>query len=101
MTTLTSNRYFKLPREIAVCPVCGADISIEVNDIEEHSDGWRAGDGIYVDCSAEPDDDVEHFNGAAWLEWHAKHFEADADLMLIRDKARAWLDASYRFVSSD
>lgn len=102
MTILTSHRYFKLPRDIAVCPICGADISIEVNEIEKHADGWRAGEtGIYVDCSAAPDDGVENFNGAAWLEWREKHSGADMEFMTIHDKAATWLDASYRFILED
>ncbi len=75
-----------VPKEVAVCPECGASVEVEVVEIQEANDGkWRVSDdgsGLHIMCSEETD-------------WHYR--QPYIDWLPLDDKIVEWLNGVYEF----
>lgn len=82
---------FRVPRSVAVCPICDADVWIE--EIQE----WEDFNGkvvihpdmttVSVNCETEPDID-----GEGWDDWMRGHWNTPyIDWMPVQDKVTRWL----------
>src|SRR5258706_10176948 len=57
MQTVSTDAFIKLPPELAVCPICGAEVVIEdIDEYEQNDDGtWQASEsGLHINCITEP-----------------------------------------------
>lgn len=93
MKTLTNDDRTKpipVPRKVAVCPICDADIWID--DISE----WECEDGkpveISVDCVTEPDIDSDE-----WQDWFAQHWSMPyVDWLPVSTRVLRWFQRHYK-----
>lgn len=92
LTYLDSDDRPPIPTTVAVCPKCGAPLVIEELDGWEVETGRVLDDGVYVNCSTEPDIDADD-----WEEWHNWHWSTPyIDWLPIRAAVYQWFDARFR-----
>lgn len=68
MKTLDKSETIDIPREVAVCPYCDADLVCRPEAWTEQDDGTWAATESGLECCAEPEID-----SAEWDEWLAIH----------------------------
>ncbi len=93
MRVLTLNDHSKpipVPREIAICPICDAEIVVE--EISE----WECGSGkpvsISIDCVTEPDIDSDE-----WPDWHNEHWSMPyVDWLPVENVVVRWIQENFR-----
>jgi hypothetical protein len=86
----------KIPKEVVTCPICGGQVVIEVNEIEEDYDKtWKAAEyGFSSTCETEPEGTDPGFNN-----WMNHHFQTPyVDWLPVDDKIGDWLINNYRFI---
>jgi hypothetical protein len=72
MKKLKRDAVIEIPKEVAVCPICGArlyascDSWVEEGDEEEVI--WKA-ESLNIDCETEPD-----IKSDEWEDWMAEHY---------------------------
>lgn len=83
-------RPIPVPRSVAACPICGADIVIE--DVHEwETDGGKPV-GISVECTTEPDIDSDD-----WPGWHRGHWNMPyVDWLPVEMRVLGWFQREYR-----
>jgi hypothetical protein len=79
-----------VPREVAVCPICEADI--EVEEVME----WECESGepmsIQVQCTTEPDID-----GDEWWGWQRGHWSMPyVDWLPVENRVLEWFRQNFR-----
>jgi hypothetical protein len=79
-----------VPREVAVCPICEADIVVgEVTEWECES---GAAVTISVDCTTEPDID-----GDEWEGWFSHHWSMPyVDWLPVENRVLEWFRQNFR-----
>jgi hypothetical protein len=96
MQTVKTDAIIKVPPEVAICPICGAEVAIEeIDEWEQEDDGtWSAGEhGVKIECSTAPD--IESDN---WDDFFAEHWSMPyVDWLQIEVKVYNWLHQNYRF----
>lgn len=93
--TVAPDAPIKIPPSVAVCPICGEEVVIEIEEWEQLGDGsWAVTDGgVHVDCITEPDIDSDE-----WDEWHDGHWNMPyVDWLPVQMKVYRWLRRHYRF----
>jgi hypothetical protein len=96
MKTLTADEHGKpisVPREVATCPICDADIVID------GIDGWECENGkpvgISLECVTEPDID-----GDEWEDWFHGHWSTPyVDWLPVKDRVLCWFQKHFRCAS--
>lgn len=95
MLIIDTDAPINVPDEIAVCPICGAAIWVEVTEWEHQPDGtWAVSDcGVYTNCASEPD-----INSDEWKDWHNGHYAMPyVDWLPVDLRITKWLKRTYRF----
>lgn len=93
--TVAPDADIRIPASVAVCPICGSEVVVEIEAWEQNDDGsWQAGEsGTYCNCITEPDMD-----GDEWEDWFRGHWSMPyVDWLPVDEKVKAWLDRHYRF----
>ena len=96
MASKFSEISISIPPEIAVCGICGAEVVLEIDEIEEDSAGlWAASQsGVNVNCATEPSMDDEK----AWYSFHWSHWSMPyVDWLPVQIRVYRWLLQHYRF----
>jgi hypothetical protein len=85
----------EIPEDVAVCPYCGAKLSVSPECWEQNEDGsWSLSNG-HADCAAEPDIAGEE---EKWEEWFTVHSQMPYVYQLpVDEKCTAWINERYRF----
>lgn len=93
MKTLNTSDNIDVPAEVAVCPYCGAELHVAIEQISAGDDGiWQA-DLVNVHCKAEPPTE-----SALWDVWLSGHYYMPYVYQLPVDNTVIdWLNRSYRF----
>jgi hypothetical protein len=97
MQTVKVNTPIAIPASVAICPICKAAATMEIDKWEQNKDGtWQAGEcGVHLSCSTEPD---VHSNVRRWREWHNWHFRMPyVDWLPVERTVYKWLVQNYRF----
>lgn len=82
-----------VPTEVAVCPYCGAALSVQFEWWQLQDDGSWAAVEVHADCTAEPDIET-----GEWTEWYQQHSQMPYVYQLPVDtKVGAWVNSYYRF----
>lgn len=82
-----------IPKEVAVCPICHADLIID--DIDEWSDSGRVTEcGLHIQCTSEPDIDTAEWK--PWFDWHYRM--PYVDWLPVETLVYRWFDARYRMI---
>lgn len=84
-----------IPASCAVCPLCGAGLTVDIDEWEHAEDGlWQAtAGGVYVSCVTEPDEE-----SADWPGWMQAHFALPAvDWVPVERRVTRWLRQHVRF----
>ena len=92
---ITSEDTIKIPKNVVVCPICGEQVIIEIQEItEDYDKTWRASEyGFTSSCISEPDITDEHYE-----DWLNQHFVMPyVDWLPVDKKIIDWLDKNYRF----
>ena len=98
MEVIASSQSIKVPAEIAVCRICGAEIVLDIDEWEEDDDGqWMASEaGVHCNCVTEPDISHENYE---WHTWFYHHWLMPyVDWLPIDMKVHEWLSENYRFI---
>lgn len=92
-TILATDAEIQVPPGIAVCPICGANLYIEMDEWEEDGEGgWKAA-SPKAQCTTEPSIDSRK-----WREWHDWHYQMPyVDWLPVEMRIKAWMDKTYRF----
>lgn len=93
-TVIPSRHIFEIPREIAVCSYCNANLLASCHAwIEsETCDGWIA-DGLFVDCESDPG-----FGDDGWDSFMDSHSDLPYVYWLpVHQKIEHWINSNYRF----
>lgn len=97
MQTIKCDAIIKIPPEIAVCPICGAEVIIEeIDEWEQEDDGtWSAGEtGVRLNCVTQPafedEDASDDFMASHWSMPYV-------DWLPISVRVIEWLRQNYRF----
>ena len=73
---LSPDAVLDVPVEVAVCPYCGAKLTVQFEAWEETEDGSWIASGFNLECTAEPEltEDGESTTDAwdEWLNWHTQ-----------------------------
>ncbi|MDX2240176.1 MAG: hypothetical protein NW224_05790 [Leptolyngbyaceae cyanobacterium bins.302] len=80
----------RVPRSVAVCPICDSDLWIEeISSATEDDEGnWFAED-VHLTCVDEPD--MDH-NIQEWHEWNNWHFSTPyIDWLPVRETVEEWM----------
>lgn len=92
-----------IPRSIAVCPICEADLILDCDEWEydekDNSLILPSECGLHVNCTREPD--IED-NPKKWDRWHRRHWDtpyADGWFEIQAD-VYEWVKANYRFTKT-
>ena len=93
LTIVRSSTSIPVPRGIAVCPVCGADIVVE------HIFEWEYEGGkpvsISIECVTEPDIDSDE-----WSDWFKGHWSTPyIDWLPINNRVLIWVQRNYRILT--
>ena len=81
-----------IPLEVAVCPICGAELVIDEIDEYEVDTGRVTECGLRINCSTEPDIDSDD-----WWPWHNRHWSTPyIDWLPIHTRVYRWFDKEYR-----
>jgi hypothetical protein len=94
-TIIPADQVIDVPEAVAVCPYCGAKLTVTCDGWVKGEDGAFQADSISVDCIEEPDMEVHLSEWQAWLECHSDMpyvYQLPVD-----EKIRAWLNANFRF----
>ena len=93
---ISRNDIIEVPREVAVCRICDADIVIiDTDEYEKNDDGtWQISEcRLHVDCSSAPDIDSDE-----WDDWFNGHWGMPyVDWLPVERRVHDWLAANYRF----
>lgn len=95
MKTIATDTLITIPDTVAVCPICGAAVTVEIDEWEQLDDGsWVAGEcGTHTSCITEPDADSSDYEN-----WLSEHFNMPyVDWLPMDSKIKEWLDENYRF----
>jgi hypothetical protein len=95
LTFLDHDKVPDIPLDVAKCPICGAQIVLEIDAWEQLDDGtWAAAeDGTHVSCTMEPDIDDD-----GWEDWFNGHYSMPyVDWMPVDTRVYKWLLTNYRF----
>jgi len=96
MQTVATGARIKLPPELAICPICGAEVVIEdILEYEKNDDGtWQASEsGLHINCITEPE-----IGSDAWQSWFDWHWAMPyVDWLPLSIKVFRWMSANYRF----
>ena len=82
-----------VPSEVAVCPYCGAHLSVQIESGVRRDDGTWEAECVAVQCHAEPD--VEDESWEAWWQSHCVMpyvYQLPVDLRI-----RAWISKHFDF----
>ncbi len=78
------------------CPICGAEVELEIDEYEQYKDGsWRASEcGVHVDCTTAPP-----IGSRDWRSWFHWHWNMPYVYWLpVNERVYRWLRANYRFI---
>lgn len=99
MQTIERNAVIHIPPVVAICPICGATLIVEIDEWEENDDGsWQVSDcGLKSECVTEPE-----VGSKEWADWFKGHYRMPyVDWLPVDVKLTKWVQASYRFVGID
>jgi hypothetical protein len=86
-----------IPTEIAICPICGANLYVQQIDCCWEDNGKIMEEGIVFGCSTEPQMQAE-----GWWPWHWKHYGTPyVDWMPLYHPITKWFNANYRYSSEE
>ena len=89
---LKTDAVIEVPKEIAVCPICGGKLTVGCDGWIELDDGWAA-DSLSIDCETEPDID-----GNDWDDWFRGHYSMPyIDWLPVEYHILRWLNENYRW----
>lgn len=96
-TVLPHNATIEIPETVAVCPYCGAKLTVQLDTWTQLDDGmWGVDENEtpHVECDREP---TMGPNGA-WDKWWALHCKMPYVYLLpVEVKVAKWLNQNYRF----
>lgn len=96
MQTVKTDAVITVPPEVAKCPICGAEVVLEIDSWQQEDDGtWSAEEsGVHVDCVREPDD----IESDEWEDFDRSHWSMPyVNWLPIQGKVYRWLLQNYRF----
>jgi hypothetical protein len=95
-TILPEDTVPEIPLTVAMCPICGGQIYLEIDEWEQEDDGlWSASaSGVHVDCTTAPED----MHSAEWDDWFTAHWSMPyVDWLPVEQVVYKWLFGNYRF----
>lgn len=93
-TTVEPDHIFNIPREVAICPYCEAEIFASFDRWEMIDDGSWVGRGVHFDCASEP----ENTDSAKWRVYVNEHTYMPYVYRLpVAIKIERWVAENYRF----
>lgn len=95
LVTVPHDASIKIPRQVAICPICGEEVTVEIGEWTQSDDGtWVASDaGVHASCITEPDIIAEDYD-----EWLNGHFSMPyVDWLPVDQKVTRWINDHYRF----
>lgn len=93
METIKTDATIKVPREVASCPYCKADLYVEMEEWEQDDDGTWYAVNPKGQCEREPDIDSDDWE--YWIEVHSDMpyvYQLPVDIRI-----EAWMKENYRF----
>jgi len=92
LTAESRSKPIPVPREIATCPICDADIVVE--DVNEWESDSGKPIGISLECTTEPDIDSDE-----WKDWHRDHWSMPYVYWLpVENRVMRWAQKNFRCV---
>lgn len=90
MTTVPVCKPLPVPRNVAVCPMCGGNLEIQITGW--YDDGRASSDGFELDCVTEPD-----IGSPEWEEWFSGHYSMPyVDWLPLSVKMLKWFNGNFR-----
>lgn len=87
----------EIPREIAVCPKCDADlILVDCTGWVDNDEGYQIPDEITVECENQPEDyGDDDYEADQWFDWH---YDMPYVYWLpVEIKVLDWFKSKYRY----
>jgi len=99
---LPHDAIIEIPESVAVCPYCGARLTVRLESWEQNEDGtWQAGDTPHTECMGEPDEPSEDAEQEEWDEYdefHDSHMIMPYVYLLpVQIKVGEWINENFRF----
>ena len=88
-----------VPTSIATCRICGAQLTVDVDEWEEGDDGlWQPSEaGVHVDCTTNPG-----VSSRKWKSWFYQHWSMPyVDWLPVEMEVYDYLSKKYRFTESE
>lgn len=93
-TTIDPEHPPTIPRNVAVCPICGAGLYIEDISEWEAENGRVTDTGLCIDCESMPDIETDE-----WDDWFACHWSMPyVDWLPVTKVVTDWFNAHFRVV---
>ena len=86
---------FRVPKRVAVCPICGARLWVcDITGCTEQDNGEWVPDEFDIDCETEPDIDSNQ-----WPSWQRGHYRMPyVDWLPVHNSVEAWVQNTYRVI---
>ena len=79
--------WIRLPREVAVCPICKSTLFASFDSWVEENGQWKAS-SVNLDCETEPDIDSDD-----WWDWHNAHYSMPyVDWLPVEHHVKEWIN---------
>ncbi len=84
----------QIPKQLAVCPYCGARVTAFFEGWSQNEDGAWSADIMHLDCEGEP----AELESDAWEGWLQQHSDMPYVYMLpVEERVRAWVNRHFVF----
>ena len=88
------NCQIDIPESVAVCPICGAKLTSEVDSWTQDENGLWYADPVKLNCSTEPED----IGSIEWNDWFSGHWSTPyVDWLPLEIEVTEWAKRKYRF----
>lgn len=84
---------FRIPKDIAICPYCDAEIFAQFDEWAQVDDGSWVGTGVHFDCANMPDDSDQAFS--VYVREHT--YMPYVYRLPVCTKIERWILGKYRF----
>lgn len=95
MLTISTDDPIRIPASVAVCPICCAEVVIDIDEREQNDEGtWQVSEtGFTLDCSTAPE-----VSDREWNAWFRAHWSMPYGQWLPLERVvYVWLVENYRF----
>lgn len=93
IVTIPHNADIHVPPSVAVCPICGATIIVEIDEWSQLDDGSWVASNVHPDCITAPAIDSKEWSG-----WFHQHWDMPyVHWLPLQKQIKSWINDHYRF----